>query len=1020
MRNKKLLTLLVCLAMTVTTAGTLASCGGGGETSSTEASTPAASTPADSSVENASTPDSAEESSTPDSSSEDPVVPPEVKTYTVTFDTGSGTNTVEISENNVVAEPTAPTKDYYTFLGWYNGETEWNFATDTVTANVTLTAKWEAKIYTIKYMVNGELYTEKTYTCENIASFEAPAVPELPGYQNGRWDIEPTDYLDYSEDAYYVNAEYDLCEWTVNFDVEGQTNSTTVETGSTLTEPTAPTKDYYNFDGWYNGDTKWNFATDVVAGEMTLTAKFTAKVYTVRFVDFDGNENDVTYTVENMADFELPTVPSAPAGSENARWDKTVEECLIFSEEVLVVNADSDFEKYTVTFVGVDLEPQEIEWGSTVASINPLRDGFVFAGWTLNGEAYDANTAITGDITLVAKWNVKSETVTDYVISATAVSEGTTVEEGYADKQTGVGYENSNKGWYFDSDYNGYTGAGATEENKFAELVAFALTVDGSNGTNADGRETYITLPAINYTLTKKVDFAYLNNKSSITAIDIYGTEVTQYGGNNKLISIITDENGTRLEFREINTVGVSAPEAVIELPESVINGVEGLTLKITVTAWTKFEMTELHATGYVVDTIEVYANTLYEAIANASAGSDEQWNAIEEYRAFYNKLNADEKAIESIVANVEDINAIIDASFMTSEDVVVANNVASIISGGQAKGEMNLTHEQNPHSKFNGTKYETFSYRQNSTNSEVTFTLNPFNFAEASEARFGVAFAVTADMGSLTVNGQTLTVPENLIGHFYNMEAVVADGYITFYNFASTDEVKNKAIGYAENGYFLRAQLSEAVLNGTEGLKLEFAMGAAYAWFEVTELQATMAPTYKQFIAAYDNEATCVIEGTEASHFAYTPAAHWGSSAKMDFETATYTNINFSQFNPADTAYNVAFTLAKFDFTQYAETYFGFTAATAEGDATVTVNGTSYTYDLNKGYYYVKMLVKGNTLTVIGDGASNAGQVLMTVELTEAQLNGTEAIVINWSTAGWSQVEITEYQAVTVASKLN
>ena len=53
-----------------------------------------------------------------------------------------------------------------------------------------------------------------------------------------------------------------------------------VAVGSLLTKPADPKKDptvekEYTFDGWYNGDVKWDFAKDTVKGAMTLTARFT-------------------------------------------------------------------------------------------------------------------------------------------------------------------------------------------------------------------------------------------------------------------------------------------------------------------------------------------------------------------------------------------------------------------------------------------------------------------------------------------------------------------------------------------------------------------------------------------------------------------------------------------------------------------------------------------------------------------------------------------------------------------------
>ena len=76
--------------------------------------------------------------------------------YTVTYNTngGSAVAPVTVSENSKLIAPTAPTKDGYTFHGWYkdaaftNG---WNFDADTVTGNTTLYAKWTeaTKIYGI-------------------------------------------------------------------------------------------------------------------------------------------------------------------------------------------------------------------------------------------------------------------------------------------------------------------------------------------------------------------------------------------------------------------------------------------------------------------------------------------------------------------------------------------------------------------------------------------------------------------------------------------------------------------------------------------------------------------------------------------------------------------------------------------------------------------------------------------------------------------------------------------------------
>ena len=83
-------------------------------------------------------------------------------TYTVTFDSqgGSAVSSQIVVDGELVTEPTVPTKTGYIFGGWYkeSGCTNtWDFNTDTVTAEVTLYAKWTTanSTYTVTYNGNG-------------------------------------------------------------------------------------------------------------------------------------------------------------------------------------------------------------------------------------------------------------------------------------------------------------------------------------------------------------------------------------------------------------------------------------------------------------------------------------------------------------------------------------------------------------------------------------------------------------------------------------------------------------------------------------------------------------------------------------------------------------------------------------------------------------------------------------------------------------------------------------------------
>lgn len=70
------------------------------------------------------------------------------ESWRVAFDAQGGSYVAPryVAKGKLISEPTAPTREGYTFLGWYTAEGEkWDFAKDVVTADVTLYAKWNAK-----------------------------------------------------------------------------------------------------------------------------------------------------------------------------------------------------------------------------------------------------------------------------------------------------------------------------------------------------------------------------------------------------------------------------------------------------------------------------------------------------------------------------------------------------------------------------------------------------------------------------------------------------------------------------------------------------------------------------------------------------------------------------------------------------------------------------------------------------------------------------------------------------------
>lgn len=398
--------------------------------------------------------------------------------FTVSFDTNGGTpekiNKQELQSGSKVSKPDDPEKEHYIFAGWYYNDTEWDFEVNTVEENMTLIAHWAATVYSIKFIgFNGEEIETKTYTCENIDGFVWPDPPAAPAHhENARWDKTKEECLVYSDEEITVTAIADIMGYDVTFDADNGTESTKqrVAYNGYATEPEEPEKAHYTFAGWYlvnddGSEIEWIFEDDTVNGNITLKAHWTAIEYTIKFVDFDNQETTKTYTEENIAEFEWPEAPTAPEHKENARWDKTKDECLVYSDEVITVTAIADFKQYTVTFDGAG--GSETQSATVVAltcvtkPADPTKDHYTFAGW-YNGDTawnFEVDT-VEGNMTLTAHWTPKSYTVTfdsdggtdvanETVVYNTTVTKPNDPEKEHYDF---AGWYNGETAWNFEAD----------------------------------------------------------------------------------------------------------------------------------------------------------------------------------------------------------------------------------------------------------------------------------------------------------------------------------------------------------------------------------------------------------------------------------------------------------------------------------------------------------------------------------------------------------------------------------------
>ena len=210
--------------------------------------------------------------------------------YTVTFDSYGGTPVPpaqEVEYGLTATEPADPTLKGYTFAFWYLGEDEQNataYDFDTpVTENITLTAKWNINKYTVTFDSYGGTPVPPAQEVEYGLTATEPADPTLKGYTFAFWylgeDEQNATAYDFDTpvtENITLTAKWNINKYTVTFDSYGGTPvppAQEVEYGLTATEPAAPEKTGYTFDGWYLGDEKYDFSA-AVEQNITLTAKW--------------------------------------------------------------------------------------------------------------------------------------------------------------------------------------------------------------------------------------------------------------------------------------------------------------------------------------------------------------------------------------------------------------------------------------------------------------------------------------------------------------------------------------------------------------------------------------------------------------------------------------------------------------------------------------------------------------------------------------------------------------------------
>ena len=417
-------------------------------------------------------------------------------------------------------QPPTPTRDGYTFAGWYwhadySGYTDEQKAADKVDFDqavtgqtVTMFAQWtkdEVQNETdVLYVANGGKFADGQEVQQGLTDSDGmmrqPMTPTRDGYTFAGWywvsdlsvlteEQKEQNKVDFTQPVTKPHVTM-YAQWVKNQDeinvlyaanggqfADGNdTMQGVADSDGVMRQPAEPTRDGYTFDGWYwhadySGHTDEQKAADKV--DFSQPVQSDVNIYAQWTKNADQNEIDVLY---------------AANGGQFATGET-------FQQGV----TDSD---------GVVRPPAE-----------PTREGYTFAGWywvsdlsgltdeqkDLNKVDFSQSVAGKEHVTVFAQWTKNQEQndhAVMYVANGGQFATGETFQQGVTDSDgmmrqpaepTRDGY--TFDGWYWHADYSGYT-----DEQKAADKVDFSQPVQSDVNIyaqwtkNADTQAEQITV----------------------------------------------------------------------------------------------------------------------------------------------------------------------------------------------------------------------------------------------------------------------------------------------------------------------------------------------------------------------------------------------------------------------------------------------------------------------------------------------------------------------------------------------
>ena len=342
----------------------------------------------------------------------------DVDMFTVTFkdgDTVLSIQTVEYDKSATAPTVTpAPGKKH----------TGWDVAFDHVQDNLVVNATFEDIMYTVKFVADGiTRYETKVKYGEKV---DAPNAPEVKGKTFERWDGT----AEYVTENVTITAIYKLNSYTIKFILNNGEDDVvlTQDYGTAITAPT-PEMTGYTFDGWDK-----TVPETMPANDVTITAQWKINKYTITFVLGNGKEDVVLTqdygtaitapvpeaTAEQSFDGWDKTVPETMPAEDmtiTAQW-KTRKYTLTF-----------------INFDGTTVYTAEVEYGASIDSHFETADSAAtyddtildYVGWYDNSDTektiiddFSELTMPTRDLTYVLKLRLMDSAIGEFTVNTPA------------------------------------------------------------------------------------------------------------------------------------------------------------------------------------------------------------------------------------------------------------------------------------------------------------------------------------------------------------------------------------------------------------------------------------------------------------------------------------------------------------------------------------------------------------------------------------------------------------------------